>query len=428
MAGGRRAEARAAGAPPRRTGPTAPACSPASSAAWPTGPRRPPPASPGGAAPRGWARGHGHRRGRRRPRRGRLHRGLRPAGRAGSGGCDAARGRGPRVPRPRPPAQPSGHLSGQGAIDPHSNRYWAQSTVTVRTAVPLAAFTVELRVAQTGGVADTGNWRSLPEEHFTVAVREEAGALVYTWTLRPGRTVPAGQHVFARPVQPRRGRPRRGPGPLHRPGHGDGRHRGRRLRRLLSRRPARHRPRRTGAPPSRAPGRRRGRPPEPAGARPAPVARAPWTRRTGVPGPGRPGRASASDRLRPAAHAPEWRREPHAGQTGVRGTATVQLRPHPRSALAAAEPGRTSTRWSSTSTAPDRGSSPCVLLTPQRPRMRASADRRRQWRVPDDKRGGMKEEPDSTSRLGGVTLTPSSTAVPKASSPRKTSSSPPGAT
>ncbi|OII65380.1 MULTISPECIES: hypothetical protein [unclassified Streptomyces] len=104
----------------------------------------------------------------------------------------------PATPRPpSPSAKPAGYLSGEGVIDPHSNRYWAQSNVTVRTAVPLAAFAVELRVAQTGGVADTGNWRSLPEGDFTVAVREEAGALVYTWTLRPGRTVPAGQHVFA---------------------------------------------------------------------------------------------------------------------------------------------------------------------------------------------------------------------------------------
>lgn len=60
-----------------------------------------------------------------------------------------------------------------------------------------AGTAVELRVAQNGGVADTGDWRSLPAEDFTTEVREEGGALVCTGTLRPDRTVPAGQHVFA---------------------------------------------------------------------------------------------------------------------------------------------------------------------------------------------------------------------------------------
>ncbi|MFE1579692.1 hypothetical protein [Streptomyces fradiae] len=108
---------------------------------------------------------------------------------------------------PPPPAKPTatpaptgaadGFLRGGGAVDPHSNRFWAQSNVTFDTAAPLTALTVELRVARTGGVASTGHWRTPPAEHFTVSVREEPGALVYTWTLGAGRTVPAGRHVFA---------------------------------------------------------------------------------------------------------------------------------------------------------------------------------------------------------------------------------------
>ncbi|NEC69243.1 hypothetical protein G3I41_32375, partial [Streptomyces sp. SID9727] len=37
-----------------------------------------------------------------------------------------------------------------GVVDPHSNAYWAQSNVTLRTTEPLSALTVELRVALTG--------------------------------------------------------------------------------------------------------------------------------------------------------------------------------------------------------------------------------------------------------------------------------------
>ncbi|MEE1757384.1 hypothetical protein [Streptomyces sp. SP18CS02] len=101
---------------------------------------------------------------------------------------------------PGPTGQPpvtDGYLSGEGVIDPHSNRFWAQSNLTLGTAEPLSALTVEVRVALTGGVADTGNWRSLPVEDFTVSVRERGGALVYTWVLKPDRTAPAGRHVFA---------------------------------------------------------------------------------------------------------------------------------------------------------------------------------------------------------------------------------------
>ncbi|MEU1365921.1 hypothetical protein ABZ454_07280 [Streptomyces sp. NPDC005803] len=124
-----------------------------------------------------------------------------------SAGEDGARGTRVAAPPPTPSVTPPaalGSLRGEdgplwtaGAVDPHSNAYWAQSNVTLRTAEPLSALTVELRIALTGGVTSTGSWRSLPEEDFTVSVTEDGGHLVYRWALRPGRTVPAGTHTFA---------------------------------------------------------------------------------------------------------------------------------------------------------------------------------------------------------------------------------------
>ncbi|MFE0806698.1 hypothetical protein ACFW34_04350 [Streptomyces sp. NPDC058848] len=99
--------------------------------------------------------------------------------------------------RPPAPAVQDGPLWSDGSVDPHSNEFWAQSNVTLKTAGPLTALTVELRVAQTGGVTSTGAWRSLPEGDFDLAVGERDGFLVYRWTLREGRTVPAGEWVFA---------------------------------------------------------------------------------------------------------------------------------------------------------------------------------------------------------------------------------------
>ncbi|MGW3860302.1 hypothetical protein ACWEDZ_02290 [Streptomyces sp. NPDC005047] len=100
---------------------------------------------------------------------------------------------GPRDPGPRDP----GPLWSAGAVDPHSNEFWAQSNITLRTSAPLTALTVELRVAQTGSVTSTGAWRSLPEADFTFTAGERDGFLVYRWTLEPGRTVPAGEWMFA---------------------------------------------------------------------------------------------------------------------------------------------------------------------------------------------------------------------------------------
>ncbi|WP_405936182.1 hypothetical protein OG338_05185 [Streptomyces sp. NBC_00726] len=104
----------------------------------------------------------------------------------------------PDAPAAKTPLRPEdGPLWTGGVVDPNSNPYWAQSNVTLRTTEPLSALTVELRVAETGGVNSTGSWRSLPEPDFTVSVNESGGYLVYRWTLRPGRTVPAGTHTFA---------------------------------------------------------------------------------------------------------------------------------------------------------------------------------------------------------------------------------------
>ncbi|MEU9576473.1 hypothetical protein [Streptomyces chilikensis] len=98
----------------------------------------------------------------------------------------------------RPPAGvEDGPLWSDGSVDPHSTEFWAQSNVTLKTRVELTALTVELRIAQTGGVSSTGAWRSLPEEDFRLRVAERDGFLVYTWTLKEGRAVAPGEWVFA---------------------------------------------------------------------------------------------------------------------------------------------------------------------------------------------------------------------------------------
>ncbi|UUU34829.1 hypothetical protein JIX56_36020 [Streptomyces sp. CA-210063] len=90
-----------------------------------------------------------------------------------------------------------GPLWSDGSVDPHSNDFWAQSNVTLKTDEQLTELTVQLRIAQTGGVTSAGAWRSLPEQDFDLTVEEDDGFLVYTWVLKDGRTVPKGEFVFA---------------------------------------------------------------------------------------------------------------------------------------------------------------------------------------------------------------------------------------
>ncbi|MFI6566498.1 hypothetical protein [Streptomyces sp. NPDC050534] len=90
-----------------------------------------------------------------------------------------------------------GPLWSDGSVDPHSNDFWAQSDLTLRTGRQLTALTVRLKIAQTGGVSSAGAWRSLPEQDFDLTVGERNGFLVYTWVLKEGRTVPQGEWVFA---------------------------------------------------------------------------------------------------------------------------------------------------------------------------------------------------------------------------------------
>ncbi|NUP76070.1 MAG: hypothetical protein HOV96_00790, partial [Nonomuraea sp.] len=113
-----------------------------------------------------------------------------------------------RPPASAPPTATTsadGPLWSDGSVDPHSNDFWAQSDLTVRTGEQLTALTVRLRIAQTGGVSPAGAWRTLPEQDFDLTIGERNGFLVYTWVLKQGRTVPEGEWVFAGQYDHRRG-------------------------------------------------------------------------------------------------------------------------------------------------------------------------------------------------------------------------------
>jgi hypothetical protein len=103
------------------------------------------------------------------------------------------------TPTPRHSVAPTanGVVSAHGDVNAHSTVYWEQNDLTLDLSQPLSALTVELRVAATSGVQSTGTWRTAPADDFTVTVTPSGGFLVYRWTLKPGRTIPAAQQIFA---------------------------------------------------------------------------------------------------------------------------------------------------------------------------------------------------------------------------------------
>jgi hypothetical protein len=103
----------------------------------------------------------------------------------------------PSTPRHSATPTADGPIAARGDIDAHSTVYWEQNDLTIDVAQPLSALTVELRVAQSTGVQSTGSWQTAPPDDFTVTVTQTDGYLVYRWTLKPGRTVPAARQLFA---------------------------------------------------------------------------------------------------------------------------------------------------------------------------------------------------------------------------------------
>lgn len=111
-------------------------------------------------------------------------------------GTQIPHGTGPSTPRHSATPAADGPITARGSVDTHSTIYWEQNDLTVNVAQPLTALTVELRIAQSGGVQSTGTWQTAPTDDFAVSVTQTGGFVVYRWTLKPGRTVPAAQQIF----------------------------------------------------------------------------------------------------------------------------------------------------------------------------------------------------------------------------------------
>lgn len=90
-----------------------------------------------------------------------------------------------------------GFLWSDGSIDPHSLDSWGQSDITVKNHLTVTALSVEIRVALTPGLADSGTWSTVPAAELVSTVTRDGDALVYRFTLKPGSTLAPGTYEFA---------------------------------------------------------------------------------------------------------------------------------------------------------------------------------------------------------------------------------------
>ncbi|GAA4465415.1 hypothetical protein GCM10023170_074660 [Phytohabitans houttuyneae] len=101
-----------------------------------------------------------------------------------------------------PAASPSNSSAQQGflwssvAVDPHSIDNWAQSNVTLRNSQTVTALELRVRIALTPDVVNTGAWSTISADALVTTVEQQADALVYTFTLKPGMRLGAATHFF----------------------------------------------------------------------------------------------------------------------------------------------------------------------------------------------------------------------------------------
>jgi hypothetical protein len=105
----------------------------------------------------------------------------------------------PPLPSAAPSTPPAAGplMSTSGTVDPGSRAFWDQEDAWITLDKPVATFQLTVTVVQTGGVVATGYSMNYHSSVFDTTVVAQPGAVIYHFSLQPGRTLPAGQWQFA---------------------------------------------------------------------------------------------------------------------------------------------------------------------------------------------------------------------------------------
>jgi len=91
----------------------------------------------------------------------------------------------------------NGLITTYGAMGPNSTDSWSEQDVRTTLTAPASAFQLSVKIAMTPGLSSTGYWCDYNIKAFDVSVTSEPDGLLYTFQLKSGETLRAGQATFA---------------------------------------------------------------------------------------------------------------------------------------------------------------------------------------------------------------------------------------
>jgi len=92
------------------------------------------------------------------------------------------------------PLAPS--VSATGSVAAGSGPYYTEEDVNLSTAAPLTALRLTVTVRKTAGVSYAGQYTTFPAGTVTSSHTDTGDAIVYTYDLAPGHTIPAGAYTI----------------------------------------------------------------------------------------------------------------------------------------------------------------------------------------------------------------------------------------
>jgi endoglucanase len=100
------------------------------------------------------------------------------------------------TPTPAPVAPSSATVTTSGFVSSSTNAWWGEEDVTVSNQLPITAMTLVVSVANTGSVTFYDQYNTYDSSLFSMTYQNTGAAAIFTYTLNPGKTVPAGTSAF----------------------------------------------------------------------------------------------------------------------------------------------------------------------------------------------------------------------------------------
>jgi hypothetical protein len=93
-----------------------------------------------------------------------------------------------------PNASTSGNLTAVGRVAAGSSAWYGELNVLLSNGAPITALTIEITVQKTPGVTYSGQYNSYWGNMLSMSSRQTTTAIIYTYRLNPGQTVPVGNN------------------------------------------------------------------------------------------------------------------------------------------------------------------------------------------------------------------------------------------